>query len=63
MRQVINPAEFRRIVVEEVGELCALANMAECFQTTEEPYEAWEREYFIMEAEQLLEVIKKLPTQ
>jgi hypothetical protein len=62
MQQVIiSPAEFRRIV-GEIGELCALANMAGYFEEMTESCEEYEKEYFIFEAERLLEAINKLPT-
>jgi hypothetical protein len=58
---LISPAEFLRII-DEFGSLSALANMASYFEKTPtEPYEDWEKEYFVMEAERLLAAINKLP--
>jgi hypothetical protein len=50
-------------LVDDLGSICVLSNLAQYFEDNTEPYEDWEKEYFLIEAKRLLRAIDNIITQ
>lgn len=50
-------------LIDDLGSLCVLSNLAQYFEDDTEPYEVWEKEYFVVEAERLLKAVNNIKTE